>query len=90
MRRAARVDANQAEIVSALRDIGCSVLDLSRVGEGVPDLLVWSHKVGLVLLEVKIDKGKLTSEQRDFHQRWPVYVVRSIQEAFAVVGVSIS
>ena len=90
MRRAARVDANQAEIVSALRDIGCSVLDLSRVGEGVPDLLVWSHKVGLVLLEVKIDKGKLTLEQRDFHQRWPVYVVRSIHEAFAVVGVSIS
>ena len=40
MRRAARTDANQAEIVKALEEAGASVTLLHRVGEGCPDLLV--------------------------------------------------
>ena len=40
MRRAARTDAPHKAIVSALRKVGCQVLDLSRVGRGCPDLLV--------------------------------------------------
>ena len=52
MRRAARTDANQAEIVRALRDEGCSVTLLHRVGEGCPDLLIGvNQKWGLI--EVK-------------------------------------
>ena len=38
--RRAKVDQNQSEIVSALRDFGATVTSLHRVGEGVPDLLV--------------------------------------------------
>lgn len=38
--RRRKVDANQAEIVEALRGVGCSVVDLSAVGGGAPDLLV--------------------------------------------------
>jgi hypothetical protein len=37
---AAKVDANQAAVVAALRKIGASVQPLHGVGAGVPDLLV--------------------------------------------------
>ena len=36
----AHIDANQPEIVKALRDAACSVEPLHDVGRGVPDLLV--------------------------------------------------
>ena len=82
MRIAARTDANQAEIVRALRDAGFSVQLLHRVGQGCPDLLVgqpWSN----VLLEVKTAKGELTVDEREFlaHWRGPWAIVRTVQEA---------
>ena len=40
MRRAARIDRNQPEIVKALRQVGAHVTSLAAVGDGVPDLLV--------------------------------------------------
>ncbi len=40
MRRAAHIDGNQAEIVTALEANGFTVQSLASVGEGVPDLLV--------------------------------------------------
>lgn len=79
MRRAARVDANHAEIVSALRKCGFQVLDLSRVGGGCPDLLVCrAGKIRLV--EVKAPKGRMTPEQLAFVALWPVCVVRSVSD----------
>ena len=38
--RAARIDANQPEIVKALRDVGAFVQSLATIGKGCPDLLV--------------------------------------------------
>ena len=53
MRYARKVDANQAGIVEALRGIPeCSVLILSSVGDGCPDLLVGYHGANL-LVELK-------------------------------------
>jgi len=50
MRRAARTDSNQAAIVAAFRDLGCSVFTLHTVGRGFPDLAVgsveWGHNGG--------------------------------------------
>ena len=40
MRMYGKVDANQAEIVKALRQVGMSVLSLAPMGKGCPDLLV--------------------------------------------------
>ena len=40
MAYAKRTDANQAEIVKTLRQAGADVYDLSKVGKGIPDLLV--------------------------------------------------
>lgn len=91
MRRAARTDANQVEIVSALRAIGCSVSDTSGVGGGFPDLAVGFRKRTL-LLEVK-DGSKppsareLTPDQVLWHISWrgQVAVVTSIEEAIAAI-----
>jgi hypothetical protein len=87
MRRAARVDANQAEIVKALRKIGATVQPLHAVGKGCPDLLV-GWRQGNYLFEVK-DGAKppsaraLTPDEQDWIAGWrgPVVVVTSAMEA---------
>lgn len=90
MRRAAKVDANHAEIVKALRKIGCKVTSLAAVGSGVPDLLCWHPMAGrrMVLLEIKGPGGKLTPDQTKWHSEWAgalVFVVRTLEEAIAAV-----
>ena len=93
MRVAARVDANQAQIVAALRKAGVFVQILSSYGAGLPDVLcayegVWS------LLELK-DSGKpasaqkLTQVQIKWHetakQYAPVHVVNSVEQAMSAI-----
>lgn len=91
MRRAAKVDSNHREVVAALRAAGCEVLDLSRVGGGCPDLLVYRTARGLLrLLEVKVAKGRLTELQQTKFMRLPVWVVRSPAEALAAMEVEIA
>jgi hypothetical protein len=65
MRRAARVDANQKDVVQRFIAHGCSVTLLHRVGEGCPDLLVGVPYPGgghTLLVEVK-DGAKTPSQQ---------------------------
>ena len=93
MRRAANVDANQAEIVAALRGVGASVLDLHGIGvAGVPDLLVVFGERA-VLMEIKNPKGKnrVKESQERFRQTWRgrVEIVRSVDEALAAIGVQV-
>jgi hypothetical protein len=92
VRYAAKVDANQAEIVAALRDLGASVTPLHAVGKGVPDLLVGFRRQTW-LIEVK-DGGKapsdrtLTDHQKEWHASWrggPVAIVEDVGAALAVV-----
>lgn len=92
MRRAARVDANQGEIVKVLRRIGATVQHLSKVGEGCPDLLVGYHKRNF-LLEIKDgakppSDRKLTPEQDFWHAMWAgqVHVVKNVDEALLLVA----
>lgn len=90
MFRAARVDANQKEIVKALRDNGCTVQHLHSIGKGCPDLLVgYSHngKPYNLLMEVKDKGGKLTPEQIIWHAGWrgQVAVVTTPEEAIKAV-----
>ena len=81
-RRAARADANQAEIVEGLRRLGYSVLDASAVGGGFPDLVVGKNGVTF-LLEIKTAKGKLNPLQLKWHANWRgrVAVARSLEDA---------
>lgn len=92
MRKAARVDENQNEIVSALQRAGCSVQILSSVGQGCPDILVGMAGTNWIL-EIKNSarspsKRKLTPEQKQWHAAWKgqVNVVETIDDAFRVVG----
>lgn len=90
MRQAAKVDVNQAEIVEALQRVGANVESLADVGRGVPDLLV-GYSGRLLLLEVKSGpRARLTTTQAIWHRQWagyPVYVVRSVEEALQAIGV---
>lgn len=93
MRKRGRTDSNQQEIVYALRQAGCSVLVLSGVGHGCPDLLVGRAGVNY-LLEVKDgtappSKQRLTKDEFDFLASWRGYsiVVSSVESALAAVGI---
>jgi hypothetical protein len=87
--RAAKVDANHNEIVSALRDVGALVFSMAAVGCGFPDLCVGFRRRNY-LLEVKGPNGKLNELQQVFHQRWQgqVAVVRTPEEALRAIGVT--
>ena len=84
---AKKVDANQAEIVEALRAAGASVTDLSRFGQGVPDLLVGFHGV-TYLLEVKTDNGELTPAERKWFDGWRgrAVIVSKVEHALEAIG----
>lgn len=92
-RIAARIDANQPEIIDALRKAGASVVSLSAVGMGVPDLLV-GYQGRNHLLEVK-DGSKPPSAQKltPFQESWldnwrgNAAVVNSVEAAFAAIGI---
>lgn len=95
MRRKAKVDDNQSEIVTALRKIGCTVQPLHDVGRGVPDLLVGYHGIN-VLLEIKDgakvpSAQKLTDEQITWHDSWrgQVATVNSINQAIDVLQICV-
>lgn len=94
MRGVARVDDNQALIVDCLRRCGCKVEVLSRLGRGVPDLMVGTPRGQLILLEVKDgskapSRRQLTVDQERWHAEWrryPVFVVESVLEALDAIG----
>lgn len=92
MRRAAKVDANQTEIVKALRQVGASVQSLASTGKGCPDLLVGFRGVNW-LLEIKDGQKvksarKLTDDQVVWHQTWrgKVYIVESVDQALNLLN----
>lgn len=87
MRRAAKVDKNQREIVEALRAAGCSVVITSHVGAGFPDIVV-GRAGATYLLEIKGKRGKLTKPQVKFFDEWRgnAVVVRTVDEALKAVG----
>jgi hypothetical protein len=82
--RAAKVDANHAAVVSALRAAGANVESLAGVGKGVPDLLVGVPGTKrLALFEVKDGskqpcKQKLTGPQQEWHAKWSGYPVCTV------------
>jgi hypothetical protein len=92
MRQASKIDANQPDIVAALRAIGASVQSLSATGKGVPDLLVGWHG-RTYLLEVKDgtlppSARRLTPDQEAWHKAWcgrPVTVITCVEEAISTL-----
>lgn len=92
MRRAARTDANQPEIIKGLRACGCSVWDTSGVGNGFPDIVVGRAGYNW-LFEIKDgakppSKRKLTPCEKAFFASWrgSVAVVKSLDEAIQMIN----
>lgn len=91
MRRAARVDANAEQIVSALRACGATVRVVTQ-GDGLPDLLV-GYRGHTLLLEVKDGRKppsarKLTEAEEKFFMDWRgglLAVVNSVDEALDIL-----
>lgn len=91
MRRAARVDANQAEIVSALRQAGATVWVI-----GLPVDLLVGYAGKTLVMEIKTVTGKLnpkpakhTQLQKAFMIDWrggPVSTVTDIEGALRAIG----
>lgn len=93
MRRHGKVDANQKEIIQALRHVGAGVQSLANIGGGCPDLLV-GFRQNNYLLEVKDgakppSARKLTTDQVWWHEIWPgkVCVVKDCKQALKAIGV---
>lgn len=93
--RASKIDANQPEIVAALRKVGATVHSTAGVAKGFPDLTV-GYKRATYLLEVK-DGSKppsareLTPDQVKWYATWnggPCVVVNNVSEALAAIGVT--
>ena len=97
MRRAARIDANQTDIVQALLGAGYSVQSLAGVGCGCPDLLVGAMGTN-VLLEIKnpeTTRGQTRETleaQKKFSAFWQgqLAVVTTIEEAFEALRLACS
>lgn len=86
MRYAARVDANQDQIVSALRAAGAYVWII-----GLPVDLLVGYKNHTFLVEVKTtSKKRLTKLQADFFKKWTggtVCRIDSPEAALRMIGV---
>jgi Holliday junction resolvase len=92
VRRAARVDDNQAEIVKALRGAGATVTPAHAIGDGFPDLVV-GFRMATYLIEVKDgakppSAQKLTADQMRWHDGWRghVAIATSPCEALRIIG----
>ena len=94
-RRAAKIDANQPEIVQALRKAGATVTPAHAAGDGFPDLVV-GYRGENFLLEVKDGSKppsarKLTAPQEVWHAAWrgQKAIVETVAEALAACGIEL-
>ena len=98
MRRAARIDANQPEIVQQLRSVpGVKVCITSQVGGGFPDIIIGYHGANY-LIELKDSnkppsKRKLTPAEKKWHKMWSGYgqiaTCITFEECLEAIGIEI-
>ena len=90
MRRAARRDSNEGDIIKALRECGAYVKVIND--EGTFDLLAW-YRGRTLLIEIKDGSRppsarRLTDAEQKFHDEWPgdnLHIVNSVEEALALL-----
>lgn len=89
MRERGRVDNIQRAVVLELRRHGASVLVLSSLGSGAPDIVA-GYNGSNYLLELKSSpSSKLTADEQAFFGAWrgSAQVVYSVEDALRAVGV---
>lgn len=84
-----RVDANQNEIVDTFRQLGISVLILSEVGKGCPDLCL-GYAGRNYFIEIKNghkckSHQKLTNAEKSFQINWKGHhkIINSVDSAIS-------
>jgi len=90
--RARRVDSNHGQIIKAFRDLGFSVFDTSRVGQGFGDCVI-ARQMKTAIIEIK-DGSKppsareLTPAEKEFRAGWNgVYlIVESLKDVERVAA----
>lgn len=90
MRRAARRDHGEPDIIKAMRACGAYVKVIND--EGAFDLLAW-YRGHTLLIEVKDgtkppSARRLTDAEQKFHDEWPgdnLHIVNSVEEALALL-----
>lgn len=93
--RAKKIDSNQNSIVTQLCQIpGVSVLILSAVGHGCPDLLI-GYKARNYLIELKDgekteSKKRLTDDEQKFHNEWTGQVAKceTLDEILKILNIT--
>lgn len=92
MRRNAKKDANQDDIVSGLRAIGATVAITHMLGDGFVDIVVGFRGFNY-LLEIKDgskppSRRKLTPDEQTFHEGWngQIDIVESVDDAYRAIG----
>ena len=90
MRQAAKVDANSAEIISAFRKLGCSVLPMHTLKNACDCAVGLNGKT--VLVEIKDGKKppsqkRLTAGESKFHAEWKgaIFIVYDIEDVINLV-----
>jgi Holliday junction resolvase len=83
MRYANRIDANQNQIVDAMRKVGAVVRIISQ-GDGIPDLLV-GYKGYTILMEVKdgdkVPSARKLTEAEQHEQEWKQFYHQQLLRA---------
>lgn len=86
MRRAAKADDNQPQIVKAFRQLGFSVAHTHTIGKGFPDIVVGRNGIN-TLVEIKDGKKvksqkQLTPDEKEFHETWrgKIIVIESVED----------
>lgn len=92
MRKHARKDNNQNELVEQMRDLGFHVAITHQLGGGFPDIVVGGYGLNF-MFEIKDpdqppSKRRLTPDEELFHTVWygQVDVVETIDDVLAVIN----
>lgn len=79
--RAGKRDASERPIIEALKAHGCLVAQLDKF-----DLAVQTPAGWVVLMECKSGRGRITDSQQEMLDAgWKLHIVRTPEEAIAVV-----
>ena len=86
MRRAAKADDNQPQIVKEFRQLGFSVAHTHTIGKGFPDIVVGRNGIN-TLVEIKDGKKvksqkQLTADEKEFHENWrgKIIIIESVED----------
>ncbi len=79
VRRAAKIDTNQPEVVKRFESHGLKVVSTAGMADGFPDLVVSFFNKVNVLVEVKDgekfpSERQLTPDQVIFHSKWSGWI----------------